>query len=70
LPMHSPLGRWGSAIGLLVIAAVVLKTWYDSRVNLITGLVYLIALTIAYFLLRGRRMPCERALDSDGQAGS
>ncbi|MBV9482039.1 MAG: amino acid permease [Acidobacteria bacterium] len=55
LPIRSPLGRWGSAIGFLVIAAAVLKTWYDSRVNLITGLIYLIALTVLYFLLRARR---------------
>ncbi len=52
VPARSPLGKWGSVIGLAVVLASVLKTWWDSRVNLIAGLIFLIALTILYFLLR------------------
>src|ERR1700675_738259 len=37
LPLRSPLGGWGSMIGFTVVCAVVLKGWYDSRVNLISG---------------------------------
>ncbi len=55
LALRSPLGGWGSAFGFAVIAAAVLKTWWDSRVNLITGLIYLIALTIAFFIIRAAR---------------
>ncbi|HEX6505689.1 MAG TPA: amino acid permease [Terriglobales bacterium] len=63
LPVRSPLGAWGSAIGFLVIAAAVLKTWWDSRVNLITGLVYLIALTVSYFVIRATRSTSREAAD-------
>jgi hypothetical protein len=56
LPARSPLGQWGSVIGLIVVLASVAKTWWDSRVNLVTGLIMLIGLTALYFLLRpGRR---------------
>jgi L-asparagine transporter-like permease len=53
IPARSPLGKWGSVIGLIVVLASVGKTWWDSRVNLISGVTFLIALTILYFLLRG-----------------
>jgi L-asparagine transporter-like permease len=52
IPARSPLGQWGSIIGLGVVLAAVAKTWWDSRVNLIAGLTFLIALTALYFLLR------------------
>jgi AAT family amino acid transporter len=51
IPARSPLGKWGSIVGLAVVLASVAKTWWDSRVNLITGLTFLIALTVLYFLL-------------------
>jgi L-asparagine transporter-like permease len=52
IPARSPLGKWGSIVGLAVVLAAVGKTWWDSRVNLIAGLTFLIALTILYFVLR------------------
>jgi AAT family amino acid transporter len=52
IPARSPLGKWGSIVGLAVVLAAVGKTWWDSRVNLIAGLTFLIALTLLYFLLR------------------
>jgi amino acid transporter, AAT family len=52
IPARSPLGKWGSGIGLAVVLASIGKTWWDSRINLIAGLTFLIALTILYFLLR------------------
>jgi L-asparagine transporter-like permease len=55
LPMRSPLGGWGSAFGLAILTAALLKTWWDSRVNLWSGLTLFIALTIAYFLIRKTR---------------
>ena len=54
IPARSPLGKWGSIIGLVVVLASTAKTWWDSRVNLIAGLTFLIALTVLYFLLRPR----------------
>jgi len=55
LPMRSPLGSAGSALGLLLVTATVLKGWWDSRVNLISGVTLLLGLTLAYFLIRMRR---------------
>jgi len=52
IPARSPLGKWGSIVGLTVVLASVAKTWWDSRVNLIAGVTFLIALTVLYFLLR------------------
>jgi L-asparagine transporter-like permease len=52
IPARSPLGKWGSIIGFVVVLAVIGKTWWDSRVNLIAGLTFLIALTILYYWLR------------------
>jgi amino acid transporter, AAT family len=52
IPARSPLGLWGSVIGLTVVFLSVAKTWWDSRINLIAGLTFLIGLTILYFLLR------------------
>jgi L-asparagine transporter-like permease len=65
LPVRSPLGWWGSGIGFVVIALAVLKTWWDSRVNLITGVFYLMALTAIYSLIRTRRAASKEATDSD-----
>jgi len=55
LPMRSPFKGWGSVIGFIVVCAIVLRGWYDSRVNLISGLVLLLVLTILYFILRPRK---------------
>jgi AAT family amino acid transporter len=55
IPARSPLGKWGSIIGLAVVLASVAKTWWDSRINLTAGLTFLIALTILYYLLRPGR---------------
>jgi AAT family amino acid transporter len=56
IPARSPLGQWGSIIGLAVVLASIAKTWWDSRINLIAGLTFLIALTALYFLLRPRTL--------------
>jgi amino acid transporter, AAT family len=52
LPMRSPLGAWGSLLGLTLVAAAVLRTWWDSRVSLLSGVSTLLILTVAYALLR------------------
>jgi AAT family amino acid transporter len=60
IPSPSPLGKWGSIIGLATVSAAVGKTWYDSRVNLIAGLSFMIGLTALYFLLRGNAVKSSR----------
>ncbi len=52
IPARSPLGKWGSIIGLTIVLASVARTWWDSTVNLIAGVTFLIALTLFYCLLR------------------
>ncbi|HZP62428.1 MAG TPA: amino acid permease [Terriglobales bacterium] len=52
LPMRSPLGAAGSVLGFVLVCAAVLKGWWDSRVNLISGVALLVGLTLAYFLIR------------------
>jgi L-asparagine transporter-like permease len=56
LPLRSPLGGWGSIIGFTVICAVILKGWWDSRVNLVSGVIYLFLLTAAWWgIKQGRK---------------
>jgi L-asparagine transporter-like permease len=52
LPVRSPFGQWGSMLGFAVVVAATLKTWWDSRVNFLSGAALLLVLTFAYFLLR------------------
>ena len=52
LPMRSPLGAWGSALGFVLIIVAVLETGWNSHLTLISGAVYMIVLTAAYFLLK------------------
>lgn len=55
IPARSPLGKWGSVIGLIVVLASTAKTWFDSRVNLISGLTMLLGLTGAYVVIKQSR---------------
>jgi AAT family amino acid transporter len=57
LPMRSPLGAWGSIVGLSLVTVATLKTWWDSRVSLISGVSTLLLLTIAYMFLRSDDAP-------------
>lgn len=56
LPRRSPLGAAGSIVGFILIVLAIGKTWWDSRLSLASGVVYLIVLNVAYLFLRqGRR---------------
>ena len=55
IPAPSPLGKWGSITGLIAVAGAIGKTWYDSRVNLISGVTFIIGLTIAYVVIKQSR---------------
>ena len=55
LPMRSPLGVWGSVVGFVLASAFIVQTLRSSRMNQFGGLVFFVALTIAYFLLKRRR---------------
>jgi L-asparagine transporter-like permease len=55
LPMPSPLGATGSAIGFALIALAIVKTWWDSPFAFASGVVYLLILNAAYLLARSAR---------------
>jgi L-asparagine transporter-like permease len=55
LPLRSPIGLWGSVVGLALVSAAILKSWWDSRVSLISGVGYLTLLTLAYVLTRSQK---------------
>jgi AAT family amino acid transporter len=57
LPMRSPLGAWGSMLGFTLVAAAVLRTWWDSRVSLLSGVSTLLILTVTFVFLRSRDAP-------------
>jgi AAT family amino acid transporter len=60
LPMRSPLGTWGSVLGLTLVTAAILKTWWDSRVSLVSGVSTLLILTIAYAILKSTNSPMRK----------
>src|SRR5215468_10398841 len=45
LPLRSPFGAAGSVVGFTVVCAVILKGWWDSPVNRVSGIFYLLFLT-------------------------
>jgi L-asparagine transporter-like permease len=60
LVMRSPVGAWGSILGLALVIAAILKTWWDSRVSLISGVSALLILTVAYVLLKSSDAAMQR----------
>lgn len=55
LALRSPLGVWGSILGLAGVSAALLQTWLFPRVNLISGLACIAALVVAYFVANASR---------------
>jgi L-asparagine transporter-like permease len=60
LPMRSPLGAWGSTLGFTLVTAAILKTWWDSRVSLLSGVSTLLILTAAYLFLKSTNPPMRK----------
>lgn len=54
LPLQSPLGLWGSVVGLITVSVSLLQTWLHPLVNLWSGMALLGMLTLAFWLLRTR----------------
>jgi L-asparagine transporter-like permease len=55
LPMRSPLGIWGSIVGVVLVSIAILQTLRSSRINQIGGVALLALLTVAYIFLRHQR---------------
>ncbi len=52
LPVRSPGGAWLSAAGFVAIVLSLLTTWGASPVTVVSGVAYLIILSVAYLLAR------------------
>ena len=52
LPVRSPGGPWLSAAGFAAIVISLLTTWGASQVTVVSGIVYLIILSVAYLVVR------------------
>ena len=57
LPIRSPFGVWGSLVGFLLIIAALIESGIKSHLTLISGPVYLVVLTAAYFAIKRSRKP-------------
>jgi amino acid transporter, AAT family len=55
LPLRSPLGTWGSILGLVMVTIALVQTWLSPIVNLWSGMACIAALTLAYMLLKPHR---------------
>jgi amino acid transporter, AAT family len=55
LPMHSPMGIWGSILGFVLVSIAVAHTVVSSRVNELGALIFFVGLTLAYFFIKRRR---------------
>ncbi len=58
LPLRSPLGKWGSVLGFVLVTIALVQTWLSPIVNLWSGLGCLAALSVAYAAIKQyRRKP-------------
>jgi AAT family amino acid transporter len=55
LPLRSPLGQWGSILGLIMVTIALIQTWLYPLVNLYSGLTCLAVLTLTYALMKPHR---------------
>jgi amino acid transporter, AAT family len=55
LPLRSPLGAWGSFLGLVLVSGALVQTWLHPIVNLYSGLACLAVLVIAFVALKPAR---------------
>jgi L-asparagine transporter-like permease len=53
LPMRSPFRAWGSMVGFVLVIVAILEQ--GSRLALVSGAVFMVLLTGAYFLLKDTR---------------
>jgi L-asparagine transporter-like permease len=55
LPLRSPLGKWGSIVGFLMVSIALVQTWIYPRVNLWSGLACFAVLILSYAVAKHRR---------------
>jgi len=52
LPLRSPIGSWGSAVGIASIVVAFAETGWKSHLTAISGAVYVVVLSVAYVVLK------------------
>jgi len=57
LPLRSPLGKWGSIAGLILVTIALIQTWLYPIMNLWSGLALLAVLILSYALAKKHRPP-------------
>jgi len=55
LPLRSPLGKWGSILGFILVTIALIQTWLYPLMNLWSGLVCLAVLTLSYAVAKRQR---------------
>jgi len=55
LPLRSPMGAWGSALGFVLVIAAILESGLRSHLTLISGAIYIVGLSVVYWFLRKAR---------------
>ncbi len=68
LPMRSPFGMWGSALGFVLVIAAILESGLKSHLTLISGAIYLLVLTCAYWIIKPRRAAPSGGIERPGLA--
>jgi len=63
LPLRSPGGAAASRLGFAALAVAIAPTWWvdQSRITIVSGVPYLLILTVAYLATRGRRSAASTA---------
>jgi len=56
LPMRSPGGATASVLGFTGIVVALAATWWYSRVTVLSGVLYMLVLTVAYWLMKPRKI--------------
>ena len=55
LPLRSPLGKWGSIIGFILVAVALVQTWLSPIMNLYSGLACFAVLVVSYAVTKSHR---------------
>lgn len=55
LPLRSPLGKWGSILGFILVAIALVQTWLYPLMNLWSGLACFAVLVLSYAIAKKRR---------------
>jgi len=55
LSLRSPLGKWGSIVGVVMVTVALIQTWMTPRMNLWSGMACLAMLSATYLLIKAQR---------------